>query len=548
MSGSFIYCFLPFIDLNEILNSVNPKLYEFPLTTEDIDAIVSLPKPRSIDRTNIESNRAFFDQFITQINEWLGWFERFADISQHIIEWLKNYNVSRSNEVLIKLLATRDDPRITLLEMRMTIESVLKLLSPFKDLRRLCDFFNCSNPFQVLDPGALSIDQNTSKYLTDVKQFHSNNTRTVQGRERVEQNITIGDRQQVQWSVVSENHPCHIIVEYRNNASNNKHEVIFEKENVPIHKHVLNGLFETQRGGQLLITIDNRQASSVKTIWYRIKSTALATCHLFHGIFNLIFDQYYPLKSQTIRESELSQILDRVFSFINTLLDGSISLQNMKELQGIFRDRNINIQEEVKKLYANRSTEQNNDAGGPACNAIGNVDEGAIKRICEWLQIYQYYSHINVILECIQKFDLLPLDTEDETIGNLRRFNGKENCSLKDIVQDYQILQQRFQSLSHQHLQLIKTARDCSNVVQMMKASNLYSDQGRRRFQELRDNLTTQFQMQERNNMILNSWIMTYTLIEPFTSKAKNFDDFVLRLSKLSNLEENSLNDIKSKC
>ena len=527
---------------------MNPKLYEFPLTTEKIDAIVSLPKPRRIDRNNIESNRAFFDQFITQINEWFAWFERFADISQHIIEWLKNYNVSGSNEVLIKLLAIRDDPRITLFEMRLTIESVLKLLSPFKDLRRLCDFFNCSNPFQVLDPGALSTDQNTSKYLTEVKQFHSNNTRTVQGRELAEQIITIGDRQQVQWSVVSENHPCHIIVEYRNSASSNKYEVLFEKENVPIHKHVLNGLFETQRGGQLLITIDNRQASSVKTIWYRIKSTALATCQLFHGIFNMIFDKYYPLKSQTIRKSELSKILDEVFSFINTLLDGSISLQNMKELQGIFRDRNINIREEVKKLYANCSNEQNNDAARPARNAIGNVDEGAIERICEWLQIYQYYSHINVILECIQKFDLLPLDTEDETIGNLRRFNGNEQCSLKDIVQDYQILQQRFRSLTHQHLQLIKTARDCSNVVQMMKTSNLYSDQGRRRFQELRDNLTTQFQMQERNNMILNSWIMTYTLIEPFTSKAKNFDDFVLRLSKLSNLEENSLNDIKSEC
>ncbi|CAF4729385.1 unnamed protein product, partial [Rotaria magnacalcarata] len=78
-----------------------------------------------------------------------------------------------------------------------------------------------------------------------------------------------------------------------------------------------------------------------------------------------------------------------------------------------------------------------------------------------------------------------------------------------------------------------------------MKKSDLYSTNGQRRFQELRDNLTTQFQLQEFNNMILNSWIMTYSLIEPFTFKAKSFDDFILRIGQISNLEESSLNHIK---
>ncbi|CAF2135824.1 unnamed protein product, partial [Rotaria magnacalcarata] len=99
-------------------------------------------------------------------------------------------------------------------------------------------------------------------------------------------------------------------------------------------------------------------------------------------------------------------------------------------------------------------------------------------------------------------------------------------------------LQECFQNLTHQHLQLIKTAVECFNVIEMMKKSDLYSTNGQRRFQELRDNLTTQFQLQEFNNMILNSWIMTYSLIEPFTFKAKSFDDFILRIGQISNLEE----------
>ena len=55
------------------------------------------------------------------------------------------------------------------------------------------------------------------------------------------------------------------------------------------------------------------------------------------------------------------------------------------------------------------------------------------------------------------------------------------------------------------------------------------------------------FQLQELNNMILNSWIITYTLIEPFIFKAKNFDDFVQRFSQITNLDESSLNHIKGK-
>ncbi|CAF1555775.1 unnamed protein product, partial [Adineta steineri] len=72
----------------------------------------------------------------------------------------------------------------------------------------------------------------------------------------------------------------------------------------------------------------------------------------------------------------------------------------------------------------------------------------------------------------------------------------------------------------------------------MMKKAELYTTHGRRRFQELRDNLTTQFQLQERNNMILNSWIIIYGLCEPFTMKAKTLEDFVDSVAKLPYFED----------
>ncbi|CAF4901116.1 unnamed protein product [Rotaria sp. Silwood1] len=97
----------------------------------------------------------------------------------------------------------------------------------------------------------------------------------------------------------------------------------------------------------------------------------------------------------------------------------------------------------------------------------------------------------------LKKFDLLSLDNEEEIISHLRRLSDDENYLLRDIIQAYQILQDCFQNITYQHLQLVKTVVEYSNVIEMMKKSDLYSTYGRRRFQELRDNLTTQFQLQE---------------------------------------------------
>ncbi|CAF2887017.1 unnamed protein product [Rotaria sp. Silwood2] len=263
----------------------------------------------------------------------------------------------------------------------------------------------------------------------------------------------------------------------------------------------------------------------------------------------MCFNKYYGQSSENLREEDLSRLLDEVFDFINKLLNVDLSLRAMTELRAVFYDKNINIRDEVKKLFISRSNEKNLNPVNVLANLVqgqkNQPNEREIEQVCEWLQVYQYYSHTNVIIDCIEKFDLLPLDNQETKIVHLKRLSGNENCSLREITQAYRILQECFQTLTHQHLQLIKIAVECSNVIQMMKKADLYSDQGRLRFQELRDNLTTQFQLQELNNMILNSWIITHALIEPFVDKAKSFDDFVERVGQIKNLEGSSLNHIK---
>jgi hypothetical protein len=533
LNGSVIRCFLPDIDLRRILTATNPQQYKFPLTTPKIDAIISLRKPKDIDITNTNSKELFFDRFIQDINEWFPWLDKFIDIFQHIIEWLKTYNINRTIQLSLDLSKIKEDPKLTVLQLKTTVETMSKVLLPFNDLQRLCHLFNCLTSFRIIDQGALNNQDNVTNYIKELKRFQPNNTFTVENGTVYEHKIPITDRQNVRWSFVNENHPCNIKIEYRTNELNDSYKLLYEQNNAPINRNVLYGQFETERSGQLLITIDNRQKYLSHILWYRIRSVNLSTCHLFHGILNMFKKKIFDQPNQIISEKEFSKLIDLVFVFIDNLLNGSLTLKEMADLRTIFFDKNIHIKEEVEKLFTSRSIEQ-----------IKNED---IEQVCEWLQIYQYYSHISVIMDCIAKFGILSSDSDDESIGHLQRLNANENCTLREITQAYRILQQRFQNLTHQHLQLIKTAVECPNVIHMMKKADLYSNHGRRRFQELRDNLTTQFQLQEKNNMILNSWIITYALIEPFMYKVKKFDDFLALIVRLSNLEESSLNHIKSK-
>ena len=548
LNPSMLYCFLQLIDIKHKLSSINPQQYKFPVMSPKIESVVP-NAPKDINITAMNSKEDYFHQFIEQVNEWLQWFDRFLSIFLYIIEWLKDWKIDGAVQLFNDIHRSRNNPSINVIQMKTIVERTLKLIRPFSDLRRLCHLFNCLTSFQLIDAGGLNNELSSSDYIRELKRVQPTNTFNVDAKCFYQFLLDINDRQHIRWSLACEKLSCNIKITFQPAGSTDQTELLFDKENVSIDKHVLEGEFETQRAGQLMIIINSEQSKAPRVIWYRLKQTPLSTCHLFHGIFNMFYQSYYKQLTETINETEFSKLLDKVFTFIDNLLNGTISLRDMADLKTVFRDKNINIREEVKKLFTNRSSEggTNNRPRTTMAVAVANIPSNKeIEEVCEWLQIYQYYSHINIIIECIETFNILPADTDDELIAHLKRLRD-ENCSLKEITQAYRILKQQFEKLTSQHLQLIKTALECSAVIQLMKKSDLYSVQGRRRFQELRDNLTTQFQLQERNNMILNSWIIAYELCEPFVHKVGTFDEFIDRIARLFNFEENSLKHLQSK-
>ncbi|CAF4999562.1 unnamed protein product, partial [Rotaria magnacalcarata] len=512
---------------------------------------VSIDKPNDIDISVTDRKEEFFRRFIQQVNAWLEWFDKFIDVFQHITEWLKTRKLQSAEQLLNDIHTIKKDSMVSVIKIKTIIQDIVELLKPFKNLHRLCDLFNCMNSFENIDSGTLSNEEQRKSYIEELKRFHTNNTFTVNAKTKHEYCHPIGARRVVRWSLACEKLECNINIEYRINTPRINSYTLFSKEKIPLDKNVLRGQFKTQRNGDLIITINNQNGGAPWTIWYQCKTAPFSTCHLFDGIFFMLRQQYFEQSNENIQATDLSDLIDKVFSFIDRLLNGDITLQEMDYLKTVFHDKNIDVKEEVKTLFANRLIIDNKRETTRTTTAeiiSQGQNNQKIEQVCEWLRTYQYYSYLNIIIDCVQKFDIiLNSDKNDESIDNLQEMNINENCSLKKISETYKDLYERFQKLTNHHLQLIKAISECSHVVQMIKKFDLYSTQGLRRFLELRDNLTTQFQLQERNNMILNSLIISYALCEPFVHQVENLEEFIDNLAKLSNIDETSLEHIKGK-
>lgn len=544
---SIAYQFLSEVDLNNIFTSQDPQRYRFPITNSQIDSIISIPKPDDIDITQIDPKDQYFHRFIQQVTVWIRWFDKFGDIFQYVIERFKTWKMEGAEQLFMDICTIKHDPETTVFKMRTTIQQLLKIFNSFDNLDRFCDLFDYLQPFKIICNGTLSQRDEFKSYMEEVKKSFPNNTFTVNGKSQGTKEVHFYEHQRVHWSVACTQHHCNIKVEYRlQDASYQTHELYNEKD-VTIDKNYLYGKFETQHSGQLIITINNQNPHTQRVIWYSVKQDSVPTCYLFQGILDMYYQKYFKQSAQLVREKELSQLITRVFSFIDNLLNGDTTLQDMDCLKIFFHEKNVNVRNEVQKLFTNRSKTKSMKES-MITNVSNDVNNDEIEQVCNWLRIYQYSSHLNDIITCMRIFKIVSNNEEnDQSINNLIQMNIQDNCTLKEIPEIYKELNERFRKLTNHHLQLIKIVVECSNVVELMKNANLYSTHGLRRFHELRDNLTTQFQLQERNSTILNSWIITYDLCRPFVCQVETLNEFVENIARLSNIDETSLKHIRSK-
>ncbi|CAF4322341.1 unnamed protein product [Rotaria sp. Silwood2] len=493
------------------------------------------PAPSDINISINESRITYYHRFLDQVNNWIKWYDEMIAVLIHIVYWLKSFQIENAISLYADLHQARDKSKITIAEMKALVQKTVALVQPFKDLRRLCSMMNCLIPFQVLSPAVINQKHTSSKFIEQTKRSQPDNSFKIMPQQKSFRDIKIQERQHIQWFIASEILEITVQVTFTSDDNHGRMEVLSLGNKVSVERHTVEGEFETLSSGILTIEVNNEKGRAERVVWFRVKQALLSKSHLFEGILNMIYSSSYGGNGRIATERDLATVLERAFHFIDSLLNGRMKLKDMVDLKAIFCNKNINVRDEVKKLFSYRLIANANNQKEPTNNAEATEQE--IEQICEWLQIYQYYSYINIIVTCVQRFNIISNENADETINSIIHLSD-ENCSLREITEKYRSLKQRFRKLTNQHLQLIKTASECPNVIQMMRKADLYTIHGRRRFQELRDNLTTQFQLQERNNMILNSWIIIYGLCEPFTMKARTLEDFVDNVAKLPYFED----------
>ncbi|CAF4286582.1 unnamed protein product, partial [Adineta steineri] len=301
LNSKTVFVFLANTDIKEIFTKINLQTYKFPSISPKIESLVP-HIPKEINITPSDPKERYFQQFIQQVNEWLQWFDKFLTISLHIIEWFKNLNVNDATQLLREIYNVKENSSTTVLQMRSTVERILKLLRPFNDLQRLCHLFNCLTSFHIIDSGGLNNQMDSSNYIRELKRLQPNNYFTVPVKISMPNSFSIHDRQHVQWSIASDKYPCNVQIEYQSIEVQGDTGQLYEKKDVPIEKYVLQGEFETERAGQLIITINNDKLHNLRSIWYRIIQTPLSTCHLFNGIFNMYYQSYHGQSTELIKE------------------------------------------------------------------------------------------------------------------------------------------------------------------------------------------------------------------------------------------------------
>ncbi|UJR10538.1 hypothetical protein I4U23_014738 [Adineta vaga] len=336
---SIAYQFLPQIDLNNILTSQDPQKYKFPITSNPINCIMSVSKPDDIDIIQTDTRDQYFLRFIEQVTAWIRWFDQFIDIFQYVIERFIAWKMEGAEQLFKDIHTIKHDPETTLTKMKTIIQQLLKIFNAFDNLHRLCDLFDFLKPFQIICNGALSHRGQFKSHMEDIQKSFPNNTFTVNGRTQEQKCLPIYEHRHVHWSVACTEHHCNIKVEYRlQNISNQIHELYNEKD-VMIDKNYLYGEFKTQHSGQLVITINNQNPHTQRTLWYSVVQDSIPTCHLFQGILDVYYQKYFKQSTQLVKEKDLSQLITRVFSFIDNLLNGNTTLQEMDCLRTVFHEK-----------------------------------------------------------------------------------------------------------------------------------------------------------------------------------------------------------------
>ncbi|UJR16744.1 hypothetical protein I4U23_003644 [Adineta vaga] len=496
---------------------------------------------RDFIELRMEPSVQSFDDFIKLVNEWIAWFRQFFDIFQYVIEWLRKFHVDGAAELNFAINGNRNKVTAQVSEMKKIADKTMTMLKSIKCLERLCYILNCSIPFKTIERGTKYDVQDAKRFIQDLKRLNANNSFLVDDGDTIFKRCEVSSRQHVYWALASENWSCDASIWFQRGDSSGDADLLFCEADIPTDKFVYHGEFETLYSGQLIIQITNKKYSP-RSVWYQVKQSDLPVCHLFDGITELCYNDDRAQKERISIFDFADKLDNNIFPYVEQLLDGKIKLSDMVELEKIFCGESIHISHEVTTLLTDRLT---NDGQHPTTTTTLPINKPQTEQICKRLQIFQYYSHIKVIIDCIKKFDIISNTDGNNELDELEQLSSKKDCSLENICQDYGLLTKEFQNISSKHLDLIKTANECPNIIELMKEFDLYSDKGRQKFQELRDNLTIQFQLQERNNIMLNSFILTYTLCEPFVLKANTLQEFVGHIVNLVNFDTHSLRHMK---
>ena len=225
-------------------------------------------------------------------------------------------------------------------------------------------------------------------------------------------------------------------------------------------------------------------------------------------LFDAVLDMHIPTQaSEVVSPQRLSYCIGQVHNVFVQLLSLKLTVGMLQNVH-----RNLKFADMASEMRAICSCE------------LYDTDHGiqqdhVVRTVKKSLETLQYITCIKPVVEALQMFEVVPIDDEDFCyLQSVPPESAeREDLTLDKVPAEYQRVNEIFQDLPPQNLEVFDRVRQCGNLISFFREMKFHeSDQGKRRWAALRENITIRLQNNAFKSTLMNAVIVSYRCLAPF--------------------------------
>ena len=284
-------------------------------------------------------------------------------------------------------------------------------------------------------------------------------------------------------------------------------------------------------------------------VFFRLKPSNLFKSYLENYLF-IMDGVMQPIvqvgSQQTQVMNHLNEAAQSAIDLILRLCDGSATEQEVT-LNGNLPLQDIDVENErhILQLFVEVISDEMSSK---------KLSCSGLRGVTALLELLQMYKDIFIIREVCKEFELTEC-TSDPDLDNIVKIAdelSKTECRAMLTMEEAIVKLTRVKDVllikgkhSQTILKLFKAVSNSKAFFQFAEENGFRGDNGRRKFIQLHNLVTTRLQHEEYNGVVLDHLLGCYDYIDPFLRKPSSLNELMMLVTALPNIE-NGINQLRT--